>query len=74
MLFKILNVIWLAMLPIFELRLALPFAYFKYGFNIYESFILSVIGNILPIIFILYLLKFFVKILSKYLIFKKIFD
>lgn len=74
MLFKILNVIWLAMLPIFELRLALPFAYFKYGFNIYESFLLSVIGNMLPIIFILYLLKFFVKILSKHIFFKKIFD
>jgi uncharacterized membrane protein len=55
----------MAMLPIFELRLALPIAYFKYGFNIYESFILSVIGNMIPIFFILLLLKYFVKIFSK---------
>jgi uncharacterized membrane protein len=53
------------MFPIFELRLALPMAYFKYGFNIYESFVLSVIGNMIPIIFILYLLEILVKISSK---------
>lgn len=62
------------MLPIFELRLALPMAYFKYGFNIYESFILSVIGNMIPIIFLLYFLSWLEKILSKCIFFKKIFD
>ena len=69
-----LKVIWFSMLPIFELRLALPMAYFKYGFNIYESFALSVVGNMIPIIFILYLLEILVKIFSKWIFFKKIFD
>lgn len=71
---NIFHVLWIAMLPVFELRLALPMAYFKYGFNIYESFILSVIGNMIPIFFILLLLEYFVKIFSKWSFFKKIFD
>lgn len=74
MISNILKIIWFSMLPIFELRLALPMAYFKYGFNIYESFILSVIGNMIPIIFILYLLETLVKISSRWPFFKKMFD
>jgi uncharacterized membrane protein len=35
---------------------------------------LSVIGNMIPIFFILLLLKYFVKIFSKWSFFKKIFD
>jgi len=62
------------MLPIFELRLSLPLAYFQYGFNIYESFIISVIGNMIPIIFVLYLLNWVEKILSRFKFFKNIFD
>jgi len=60
-----LKIIWFAMLPIFELRLALPLAYFKYGFNIYESIGLSVLGNLLPLLPILYLLESMVKFFSK---------
>jgi uncharacterized membrane protein len=69
-----LKIIWFAMLPIFELRLALPLAYFKYGFNIYESIGLSVLGNILPLLPILYFLNFVVKFFSKWNFTKKIFD
>ncbi len=61
------------MLPIFELRLALPMAYFAYGFNIYESIFLSVLGNLIPVIPILLLLNYAVKVLSKWLYFDKFF-
>ena len=69
-----LKIIWFAMLPIFELRLALPLAYFKYGFNIYESIGLSVLGNLLPLLPILYLLESMVKFFSKWSFTKKFFD
>ena len=74
MLPNFLKIIWYAMLPVFELRLALPLAYFKYGFNIYESFGLSIIGNMLPILPILYLLNFIVKFFSKWHFTKRLFD
>jgi uncharacterized membrane protein len=62
------------MLPIFELRLALPMAYFKYDFNIYESFLIAIIGNMIPIIFVLYFLVWVEKILCRVAFFRKIFD
>lgn len=64
----------MAMLPIFELRLALPMAYFAYGFNIYESIALSILGNLIPVIPILFLLNYVVKKLSKWLYFEKFFN
>jgi len=71
---KVFQVIWLAMLPIFELRLALPMAYFKYDFNIYESFLIAIIGNMIPIIVVLYFLVWVEKILCRVAFFRKIFD
>ena len=62
------------MLPIFELRLALPMAYFKYGFDIYESIGLSIIGNLIPILPILLFFKKIVAIFSKISFFARIFE
>jgi len=39
-----------AALPISELRGAIPLAILKYGFNPYKAFILSVLGNVLPVL------------------------
>ncbi|WP_246940749.1 COG2426 family protein [Bacillus pinisoli] len=44
-------------MPILELRGGLPLAYLHYDFSLAKSFILSVIGNILPIIPILLLFQ-----------------
>ena len=56
----------IAMLPIAELRGSIPVALGVYNLSITESFIYSVIGNIIPVVLIL---LFFDKI-SKYLMVK----
>ena len=44
--------IGLAMIPIFELRGAIPTAYYGFDINIVAAYIISVIGNMLPVPFI----------------------
>lgn len=51
-----LAVVLLAALPVFELRLSIPFAVGVLGMDAVPAFIWSVIGNLLPIPFILLLL------------------
>lgn len=46
-------VIIIAMIPIGELRLALPLAISAYHFSWWQAFSLSVIGNMIPVYFIL---------------------
>lgn len=50
-------VLLISMLPIFELRGAIPVAIGAYGISVPVAFFLSVLGNIIPIIFILWFLK-----------------
>lgn len=45
-----------AMLPVFELRGAIPIALKIYQLNIYNAYFWAVLGNIIPIIFILWIL------------------
>lgn len=45
------------MTPIGELRAALPIALTVYGFPLWKAFLLSVIGNMIPVVFILWLLE-----------------
>ena len=64
-----------AMTPIGELRLAIPFALAKLDLTVSQAYILSVIGNLIPVIFWL----LFLEGISKFLIqrskfFKKFFD
>ena len=63
------------MTPIGELRLAIPFALAKLDLTVSQAYILSVIGNLIPVIFWL----LFLEGISKFLIqrskfFKKFFD
>lgn len=51
------------MLPITELRGAIPIALIIYDLPIWSAFIFSVIGNIIPVVFIILFLRFLVKFL-----------
>jgi len=53
----------ISMLPITELRGAIPIALIIYDLPIWSAFIFSVIGNIIPIVFIILFLRFLVKFL-----------
>ena len=65
----------IAMLPIAELRAAIPIALGVYKLSVITSYFLAVAGNLLPVIFILWLLEPFSRWLSKHFkIFKKFFD
>ncbi len=59
-----LTTVIIANLPFVELRGAIPFALF-YGLSPVFAYFLSVIGNLVPIIFILVLLKPFSRFLMK---------
>lgn len=50
-------VLGISMLPVSELRGAIPMAVGVYGMPIYSAFLLAILGNIIPVIFILWLLK-----------------
>jgi len=54
----------ISMMPVGELRLAIPLAVNKFDMGIKEAFIISVLGNILPVIFIVYFLEDASKYLS----------
>jgi len=51
------KILLIAMTPIFELRGSIPMAIGVYNLSIWSSYLFSVIGNIIPVIFILFLLK-----------------
>lgn len=67
-------VLIIATLPIIELRGALPIALHYFQLPFLESVLLSIIGNLLPILPILFLLKFIINLLTKISLFKKFFD
>lgn len=46
-----------AMTPIGELRASIPIALSTYGMNIFETYIISVLGNMIPVIAILWILE-----------------
>jgi len=52
-----LKVFLIAMSPIFELRGSIPMALGAYHLPVWSAFLISVAGNILPVIFILLLLE-----------------
>ena len=66
-----LEVLAFAVSPISELRVAIPWAILKYHFPWYYAFSLAVIGNLLPVPFILLFLDPFSRLLSKIGIFEK---
>jgi uncharacterized membrane protein len=70
----ILKVIGYAALPIFELRGAIPIAIIVHDFPWYYAYIFAVIGNLLPVPFILLFLDFATRILGKIKLFERFFS
>jgi len=65
----------IATLPIAELRAAIPIALGVYHLPVFSTYLISVLGNILPIIFLLWFLDPLSNWLSKHSrFFKKFFD
>ena len=69
-----LAVIILAAAPISELRGAIPLAIFQFNYPWYYAFLLAVIGNLLPVPFILLFLNAATRLVSKVSLFKRILD
>ncbi len=67
-------VIVVSAMPILELRGGLPLAYLYYDFNLLTSALLSVFGNILPIVVLLLLFKPVSSILMRFKSYKKMYD
>lgn len=63
----------MAMLPIFELRGAIPWAIHHYKMPWWKAYLLGVAGNFIPIPIILLILKFGLDLLQKVPLFKKFF-
>jgi uncharacterized membrane protein len=71
---KELTVLIIAALPIFELRGAIPVAINIFHFPWYYALAIAIIGNMLPIPFILLFLDFFVKILKRIKVMQRFFE
>jgi uncharacterized membrane protein len=54
-----------AALPVFELRLAIPLAIFKFKFSAVQAYFLSYLGNLLPVLPLLLFFKYFFHRLEK---------
>ena len=64
-----------AMTPIFELRGSIPLALTVFNLPIWSAFLLSILGNLIPVIFILWFLEFVSNFLSnRSLMFKRFFN
>ncbi len=66
--------VMISTLPIFELRGAIPVAVLQFKIPVLKAYFLSVAGNLLPILPILYFLEPIRKELSKIKIMKRFFD
>lgn len=67
-------ILFIAMLPIVELRGALPIAALAYGMPWYEAIGLSILGNMLPVPFILWGMPLAEKIMRKVPLFDRFFN
>lgn len=67
-------VIIIAMLPIFELRGAIPVAINVFQFPWYYAFLLALIGNLLPVPFVLLFLNAVVRLLGRFKLLRRFFD
>ena len=67
-------VILLSMIPVAELRLAIPLAITQYGLDPIESLILCCIGNLIPVPFIVLFIRKIFKLMKKFRIFRGIIE
>lgn len=65
MFYEILSTIFIAMLPVSELRGAIPVAIGVYDFEPAKAAVLAVIGNMIPVFLLLWFLPKFAKILME---------
>ena len=70
----VLKVLGIAASPIAELRGAIPVAKLHYDFPWHYTFLIAIIGNLLPVPFILLLLNAVTRLLSKVALFNRILD
>lgn len=68
------TVFLISMLPVSELRGAIPVAIHTFNMSIFKSYVISVIGNLIPPVLILSFLGPFSKFLSKWSFFKHFFN
>ena len=71
---KYICTIIISMIPVIELRGAIPIAVFSFHLTYFEAFILSVIGNCIPIFFIVKYIKPLFNFFGRFKPFKKIID
>lgn len=71
---KHLAILIISALPIVELRLALPIAINQFNFTWYYALLLAVIGNLIPVPFLLLFLDLLSRFLSKINVFKRMLD
>lgn len=64
----------ISMIPIIELRGAIPIAVFSFHLTYVEAFIISFIGNIIPVYFIVKYIRPIFELLGKLKVFKIIID
>lgn len=64
----------ISMIPIFELRGAIPVGILHYHLPWLQVSLIALVGNLIPIIPILFLLEFFMRLLGKIGFFRKFFD
>jgi uncharacterized membrane protein len=67
-------VILISVLPIFELRAAIPVAIVNFDFPWYYALLLAIIGNMLPVPLILLFVESIARFLSRIPLMKKLFD
>ncbi len=67
-------ILLISLSPIVELRGAIPTAMYLFGFPWWKAFLISVIGNILPVVPLLYLLEFSIKLFKKTKSIRRIFE
>lgn len=70
--YEVLKIIGIAASPIAELRVAIPWAIIGHDFPWYYAFLFAIIGNMLPVPFILLFLDTASRLLSKIGLFERI--
>ncbi|MFC1874782.1 COG2426 family protein [Chloroflexota bacterium] len=71
---EILKVLLIAASPIAELRAAIPLAILTFNFPWYHALLLAIIGNLLPVPFILLFMDTATRLLGKIAFFRRILD
>lgn len=69
-----LQILILSMLPIWELRGTIPLGIYFYKFNPVYVYLLAVVGNIIPVIPLFFILRYFEKLILKTPILGKIYN